>query len=80
MVLDTAWYDEASRYDERRRLFVLRGERRDGERSVSICIACERSSVCAVFVSSSLVSSDGALAIGGVGDLDSQTERMANSE
>ena len=36
-------------------------------------------SVCTVFVSSPLVSSDGALAIG-VGDLDSQTERMANSE
>lgn len=52
-----------------------RGEERDGE---DIALRSGGYPVCAVFVSSSLVSSDGALAMGVV-DLDSWTERMANS-
>lgn len=66
----------ASRYEKRRRrpvlrcweqgdgsLSVLRCERRDGERDEAIRVACGRFSVCAVFVSSSFVSSDEAYAM-----------------
>ena len=53
------------------------GEARSGERRFRV--ACVGYSVCAVFISSSLVSSDGAWAMGVV-DLDSRAERMANSD
>lgn len=77
MISRTAWHGGASRHEERGTLRSTgRGEERGDE---DIVFACERLSVCAVSVSSSLVLSDGAWAIG-VGNLSSQAERMANSD
>lgn len=81
MVLDTACHDLVSRQKRRRGFSFCGAGGETGSGARHFRIACVGYSVCAVFISSSLVSSDWASAIG-VGDLKVRLNawRIANSD